>query len=297
MDNQTAPQDNGQAQAGVQGLAPAPVMPQGMPNEGQPSFSWKGTLGNDLANAPMFKKFDDTKDGLVNAFKSHAELEKMLGHEKVPIPKDDKDEVGWSRLNKALGVPDTATQYGLKDINIPDAIKGSVMNKDQFAELVHGFKLTPRQASGLWEAYNNKNVETYSKYVQESEKAITGTINSLKAEWGDAFDSNVQLGQMVINKFAPNAEAKEWIINNMVKHPHGAKFLADIGKQFSENKIGDFKYQSFSLAPDQAKDEIAKIMADPKHPYLNEKATVQERNEAIDYVNSLHAIVAKGKQG
>ena len=58
------------------------------------------------------QKFADTKEGLTAAVTSHLELEKMLGGEKVPIPKGPDDKEGWQRYSKAMGVPVNPNEYG-----------------------------------------------------------------------------------------------------------------------------------------------------------------------------------------
>jgi hypothetical protein len=49
----------------------------------------------------------------------------------------------------------------------------------------------------------------------------------------------------------------------------------------------------FSLAPEQASEEIRKIVKDPKHPYNDPDASAKEHQAAVDYVNSLYATVNK----
>jgi hypothetical protein len=273
----------------------APVAPV-TPAPASPAFSWKSNLPSDYVNSPTMQKFTDDKDGLAKAVQSHLSLEKLLGHEKVPLPKDDKDIAGIQAFNKAMGVPDTADGYGLKDAVLPDNMKNLSFDKKTFAETVHKFGLTPKQASGLWEAYTQMSMGAYNKYVTENNTQLAQLVNGLKQEWGDAYDTNVELGQMVINKFSDSEEASNFITASLLKNPQGAKFLAKIGSQFAENKIGDFKYQRFSFTPEQAKQEIDKIMNDPQHPYLNPKATTEEHDRAVQYMNQLWEQVNKGNK-
>lgn len=275
---------------------PGATPPEPPAGEPQDTFSWKSHLGPDLSNAPMFQKFEDNKDGLTNAFKSHVELEKLLGHEKVPIPKGDNDEAGWNQYMKAMGIPNEAGQYGLSDVELPEAMKGVSFDKQKFSEIVHGFKLTPNQAKGLWGAYTEQVMSAYQQHMKTLEEDLNTNISRLKSEWGDSYDGKVELGQTVINKFATDQETQDWLTSTMVKDPRGIKFLAKIGEQFSENKIGEFKYQGFSLTPEAAGAEYEGILNDPSHPYNNEKADPAARNRAIDYVNKLIAIKA-GAQG
>ena len=128
------------------------------------TFSWKGKLGADMVNSPLMQKFEDTEAGLNEAIKSHASLEQLLGHEKIPIPKGPDDAEGWDRFQKAMGIPDKAEAYGLGDADVPESLKGMSFDKGKFAEVVHSFKLTPDQAKGLWEAYTTMIKEGYTTY-------------------------------------------------------------------------------------------------------------------------------------
>jgi len=257
--------------------------------------SWKEGLGSDIKNSPLIQGYDDTAEGLNKAVTGYASLEKLLGHEKVPIPKGPDDVEGHARFAKAMGIPDKAEAYGLADADIPESMKGMSFDKKKFAEVVHSFKLTPDQAKGLWEAYTTMAKEAYGNAIREHDANMTKVVNEMRSEWGDAYDKNVDLGQLVINKFSGSQEIEDFVTSTLSKDPRGIKFLSKIGGQFAENKIGDFAHKSFSLTPEQAQGEIDKILNTPDHPYNNDKATEAERSRAIDYVNNLYATITKFK--
>jgi hypothetical protein len=297
MDNTTTPNvDNGDAQT-VASSDTTYTAIENTTSDLESSFSWKSQLGTDLMNAPTLQKFEDNKDGLVKAVESHLSLEKLLGHEKVPIPKSADDVEGHNRLAKALGVPDKAEGYGLSDPQMPKELtdSGMAFDKNKFAEVVHSFKLTPNQAKGLWKAYTDMSMEAYSKAIKDHQTSLQNVVNQLRSEWGDAYDTNVDLGQTVINKFAKDQDENDYLTSVMTKDPRAVRFLSRIGNQFAENKIGEFSYKRFSLTPDQAQVEWDSIVKDPKHPYNDPMANQEERARAIDYVNSLIAAVNKGK--
>lgn len=262
-----------------------------------PSMTWKSHLGADLKGSPLMEKFDDSADGLNKAFESHANLEQLLGHEKVPIPKGAEDVEGWNRFSKAMGIPDKAENYGLADAKLPESMDGISINKDKFSEIVHAHKLTPSQASGLWEAYQAEGIGAYQSAQEGLNKQLTDTVNALKGEWGDAYDTNIELGQAVINKFGSDQDAIDFITATLAKDPRGVKFLAKIGDQFAENKIPEFSMKRFSLAPDEAQGEIDKMTHDLEGPYMNtaNKYTPKEHQAAIDRVNALRASINKAK--
>lgn len=260
-----------------------------------PNFSWKTQLAPDFANSPTMQKFPDTKEGMNEAIKSHLSLERMLGHEKIPIPKGKDDAEGWAMFSKALGIPDKPDGYNLQDAQTPEGLKGVTFDKAKFAEIVHANKLTPDQAKGLWGSYTEMTQQIYQNAMREQQTKMNAVINQMRGEWGDAYQTKVELGQMVINKFSANKEQNDYLNAVLASDPQGIKFLATIGEQFTENKIGDFKYQKHSLTPEEAQEEISNIRRDPNHPYNNTKATDAEHLRAVDHVNNLLTMAKKAK--
>lgn len=261
---------------------------------GQP-FNWKGSLEPDIQNSPLVQKFNDNPEGLNNILKAHANLERLLGHEKVPIPKDDNDVEGWQRFSKAMGIPDQAEKYGLADPELPENMKDEFnFDKKQFSEVAHSLRLTPNQTKALWETYTSQAIQARNAEVKAYQDQMVKTVNELRGKWGDAYDHNVQLGQMVINKFSGgNKDVENFLTTALARDPKGVEFLSRIGSQFAENKIGEFSATRFTQSPDQAQAEYEKIMNDPKHPYMNPDATIQEHDQAVAYVNRLLSIINK----
>jgi len=257
---------------------------------GASSFTWKDKVGVDLANSPTLQKFEDTPEGLQEAVKSHLNLEKLLGHEKVPLPKDENDAEGIARFNKALGVPETAEGYNLIDPTLPEEMKGLTFDKTAFANIVHKYNLTPKQAEGVWKEYTDLSGGIYQKHVADFQTKLAASVNALKGEWGDAYESNVAISDMVVNKFSADKEMNDFVTASLTKSPMGLKFLAKIGAQFAENKVGEFKYTKYSMTPEEAGNEVSKIKGDVNHAYNSEKATTAEHEAAIDFVNRLTAI-------
>ncbi len=264
---------------------------------GSVASNWKSGLSEDIKGSPLLKKFEDTPDGLNQAFSSHANLEQLLGHDKVPIPKDMEDIEGWNRFSKAMGIPDKAEGYGLPDANLPDSMKGITLDKDQFANVMHAHKVHPSAVTGIWKEYQRINVEEYGKAMDAHKASLNETVNRLRGDWGDAYDSNVELGQTVINKFSEDQEGNDYLTSILTQDPRGIKFLAKIGDQFAENKIGEFAMKRFSLSPDEAQVEIDSMTKDLNGPYMNTQGshTDAEHQAAIARVDSLRASILRSK--
>ena len=295
MDNATQEMDNSTQDSSVASTDAASVSASfKMP---ETSASWKTGIRADLRDSPLLQKFEDTPQGLEKALESHANLEKLLGHDKVPVPKGPEDIEGWNRFSKAFGIPDKAEGYGLADAKLPDSMKGITIDKGKFAEVAHAHKLTPGQVKGLWETYNQINIDAYNKHMEGLQKSLETTVNTLKGEWGDTYQQNIELGQMVINKFSADQETNDYLTSVLSKDPKGIKFLAKVGEQFAENKVGEFQMKRFSLAPEEAQAEIDKMVRDLDGPYMNTKGkyTDREHDAAIARVNSLRASIQRAK--
>lgn len=292
------PADSGIVETGSTGADTSTSTATLTPDPSITSKGWKQGLSTDLRNSPLLQKFDDTQDGLAKAFESHTNLEKLLGHEKVPLPKGPNDVEGHARLAKALGVPDRAEGYGLADPKLPKGLEGIAMDKSKFAEIAHAHKLTPAQAKSLWETYTQMNVSAYNKAMDDHQKNLTETVNRLRGEWGDAYDTNVELGQMVINNFAGDQETNDWLTAVFSQDPRGVKFLAKIGEQFAENKVGEFSYKKFSKTPEELQEEVEKETRDLEGPYMNtkNKFTAKEHQAAVDRINFLREQIMKFKR-
>jgi len=259
------------------------------------TFSWKAKIGEDLSKAPTMQKFADTPEGLADVAKSYVNLQKLMGHEKVPLPKGPEDVDGRAAFNKAIGVPTTPEMYNLPDANAPKEMGAEAFDKAGFQQVIHKHGLTPEQANGLWKDYTEMSGNTFQNSMKTFSDQMDQNVNALRKEWGDAYPANVELGDMVINKFAEDDKMADYLTATLSKDPAGMKFLAKIGTQFAENKVGDFQYKRFAMTPEEAKNEVSRIKSDPAHPYSSEKATEDDHNSAVDHVNRLIAI-SMGKQ-
>ena len=197
-------------------------------------------------------------------------------------------------LNRLIkGFENKIDRLGIASIGI-DGEKVD-FDKGAFSKVVHENGLTPMQAQALWKTYTAMQTDAYTKQMADHQQLMIDNKNALMAEWGDAYAANVELGDMVISKFADDQETADFITATLTKDPAGIKFLAKIGEQFSENKVGEFQYKRHSLSPADALAEIKKIQQDPNHPYQNDKAPDAEHDAAVEHVNRLISI-SRGKK-
>lgn len=166
--------------------------------------SWREGIPEDIRNDPNFAKYE-TAEGF---YKGHLSLVKMLGSDKIAIPKEG-DEEGWSRAYKALGAPDTPDAYGFKaPEKIPDGMQYNPDLDKRIAGIFHGAKLNPQQAAkvreGLLEVVGQgatESLDASKKADADRQIAIQQGEQALKAEWGAAYEQRGRAAGAAINKF------------------------------------------------------------------------------------------------
>lgn len=229
----------------------------------------EGFSNPDLKNNASLKRYD-SPEKLAEAYLN---LEKTLGTEKIPWPKDEKDEAGWQRVYDKLGIPKDEKGYEVDDIKMPDALKGMAFDKASFIKIAHEFKLTPAQAKGLWGKYGETILGAHQKALADFTGKVEGARAALMQEWGDKFETNKALAQKVMNMFSGDKDTAEFIASQIGSNPLGMKFFAKIGEHFAEHSVGDFGPSGggFTKSPAEARAEIEKIQSDPYHPYWGNK--------------------------
>ncbi len=298
MDNTAQVDNSTQEVETVVEQTPAPVVQAQTPAPA-PTGQWHEYLKPDIKGSPLLSKFENTTEGLNKALESYGNLEKLLGHDKVPIPKGTEDREGWARFNKAMGVPDAPEGYALPDVKLPDSMKGITIDKGQFAQVLKANNIPPSAAQGLWKTYNDLQISGYNSHMTALQENLTKTRNMLMQEWGAAYDTNVELGQTVINQFSEDKDMNDYLTSVLSSDPKGIRFLKKLGDQFAENKVGDFNVKRFAVTPDEAQGELDKMTHDLEGPYMNtkNKFTEKEHAAAIERVNTLRTIINRSKNG
>jgi len=225
------------APAPADNAAPAPIAEAAPATTSSPS--WLDDLPDDLKTSPSLSKFE-TKEGFA---KSYINLEKMLGSEKVPVPKEG-DAEGWTRYLKAGGLPDTPDAYGFtKPETVPEGFNYDEGLDKRIAGMMHKANLLPSQAKAMREelmglvaegAQENLNASK----AQEAAKALDvqrGT-DALKQEWGPAFEQRGKVAGAAINKFLSPETIAAMDAAGLANNPAIIKDMYNLGVKLAGEK-------------------------------------------------------------
>lgn len=184
-------------------------------------------------------------------------LEKLLGSEKIPMPKGADDADGWNRVYQALGRPNTPDEYGLKtpDGQVTDFSKAA---SSKFYEL----GLSAQQASNLTEWWNGQQQAFNEQQQAQLAQNTEAQIGELRKEWGGAFDENVELGRRAAREFGLNQE-KLTALEGALGTGELLKFMSQIGRGMTEHNFeGGKSTNSFGMTPAAAQQRISALKAD-----------------------------------
>lgn len=189
---------------------------------------------------------------------SYRNLEKLVGSEKLPLPRDEADREGYERVFKALGRPDTPDGYKL------DAAAGSdPAFAGEAAKWLHEAGLSTRQASALAERWNGYAASAQAQAAKAAEVRSAQEFGELKSEWGQRFDANLELGRRAARQFGLE-QADLAGMEQALGTRRMLTMLNRIGSGLAEDSFegGDARGTSFRMSPEAARDRIALLKGD-----------------------------------
>lgn len=253
---------------------PAPAAPAGTPppaggsptsllNErGEFTEGWTSRLPEDLRDAPALKNFKS----LEGMAKSLLSAQRMVGADKVVLPNEHTTNEEKQEFYNRLGRPETPDGYAFKTIKPEDMPPGMQVNQEfekAFGNKAFELGLTKEQANELRDWHQGVVVASYQDADQIMEREHQKSVETLRGEWGQAFQANVDLANKVVKKFDPGLKLVEMGLGN---NPTLIKLLAEVGKTMSEDRL---VLGEADRTPGNAKAQINAIMGDPKSPYFN----------------------------
>lgn len=216
--------------------------------------AWYDTISDaDLKGYVQNKGWSDPVE-LANGYRN---LEKLLGGEKLPLPKGADDADGWSRVYDALGRPKAASDY---KIAAPEGADPAFAQAA--AGKFHELGLSTKQAAALTEWWNTQSASMMQAQQQQSAQQSEQQLTQLKGEWGQAFDENVEMGRRAARQFGLDA-AKLDKLESALGTGEMLKLMASVGRGLGEDKFVSGQTPGFGMTPEAARQRINALQADP----------------------------------
>ena len=259
-------------------------------------FNFNEALSMEYKDNPSITKFG----GDVNKLsKSYIELQSLMGQNKVAVPKDETDLTAWSMYDKAFGIPEKASEYNLTTEHDLDLT--------EFKDMMKKHHIPQKTAQELL----NMHLSEFAKLEQQQADAFEAekqaTLQTLKQEWGHAFEQKRKDAALFLQKMAGNEEDYNYFLSKIGNDAKFIKILSKMSDATSEGSIGGMTGQVASYkikTPAEARAEFERIQADSNDAYWsgirNKRNDISwckehgqsfisesERKERVNYVNSL----------
>jgi len=258
---------------------PAEVASGGSGNE------FLNMIPEDLREHPSLSPIKDVP----NLARSYVNQSKLLGADKLPLPANPTDE-DLDRIADRLGRPEAATGYEI-------AVDGQIVTEDvakEFSEIAHKNRLTPSAASAILEYYKGAVEKSVKADADAKHQAQVDSVAALKAEWGSAYDQNVERAKAVAKEFSDVESITNIALadgTNLGDHPEFIKTFAKFA-EFKQSVTSEDTVKESSqvnhMTKQTAQAEVDAIMRGPD--YTSRAAIARDRadNRVQELMEIIH---------
>ena len=261
--------------------APQPAAAGGVEAGSSAVVDWKASLSEDLRNDPSLTSISDVG----SLAKSFVHAQRMVGADKVSIPKDDASPDDWNEYYNRLGRPE---KY---EISKPQLAEGLDYNQEMETKMLgvmHEAGLSQKQANALYNGYMNYISDGFKDMETNTAMQREGWDKEIRQEFGKAYDERVDLAQSAAAEFG-GEPFQQWLDESgMGDHPMMIKMFAKIGQSMMESGSEPTGMSTqFTMTPDAARQEIARLQRDPNFMKQYTDNDVDGHIQAIEKMRDL----------
>jgi hypothetical protein len=250
------------------------------------SKSWLEALG-DLGKDPSLQMFKEPSA----LAKSWVNAQKMIGADKVVIPKADAPEADWEAFYNKVGRPESPDKYEFK---LPEGVTMDESLAKGFKEIAHKNGLSPKQVQALvqWDA---------EQKIQQAKNGETAQMDSLKGALDDykktlggeeKFKATVDRARVAVRALADDGFKNFLRESGVGSRPEAIAFFAKLADMMGEDKIRDgtgvpFKNEDPAAIQREIEDLEQKMFRDTGS--VNMGTWVDQRNKLYERLGALRA--------
>lgn len=195
----------------------------------------------------------------VTAMKSHRELEKLVGTDRLSLPEQGKDLSEWSGWDK-LGVPKDAKGY-VEAVKLPQLPEGMQIDDGLLSkamEVAAAKRIPPQHLQEMVNIFAETRISEFNA-GREIDAADRKAVDQLYQEWGTQKDQNLEYARRAAKQLgfddAMIAESSQ-----LQGSANFIKNLANVGRKMSDG--GLINGGSSAMSAEQAQAEMNAMKAD-----------------------------------
>jgi hypothetical protein len=238
---------------------------------------WRDFLADDFKVDPAFKDYKD----LNSLAKSHKSLQKMLGSDKIPAPKDDWAPEQWSEFYERLGRPKTADEYEFKK---PENYPGDDEFIKDVVKTMHEAGLTKKQVASVLETYMSKDMARLTAHQSEQQKATAAAITGLQKEYGEKFNENVNYARYATKELGDADTIKLLDETGLTNNPALFRMMAKAGRLLAGDRASGANtggVDALNLTQAEAAAAISSLTSDREYMAALFDANHREHDAAV----------------
>lgn len=246
----------------------APDNGGGAPDEGGIQYSYPEGFDETLKGNPTLLKYADDKGqfNVPKIMKSLVHATGMIGKDKVTLPDETWTEDQYSELYNKLGRPADIKEYDVKN-NVADGIEANPDFFNSLKETAYTAGLAPKQAQKMADFFNNFLGQSVAQNNEMAQASYEKDLNSLKNEWGDAFERKTQRAFSALEQFASKEEIAAMKARGLLDNSLVTKLFDKIAEGMSEDSLQVKGGNTFGLTATEAASEIDKYYV-KGHPFV-----------------------------
>lgn len=248
------------APAGAVNEAPAPT---GAPQAATPPAN--GAAPAAKAERPEWvkDKFWDPDKGEIRTqdlANSYNQMEKYLGGEKIPVPKDPDDKLAWEMYWKAGGVPDAPDAYQFSRPDLPANLPYDEDREKAYRNLALEAHLNPTQANAIYDRFVKQEIERHLAWEADRKQQREKLEADFNREHGRAADGVKQGIGALMGKYA-DPDFKQYLDETgLGNDPRMLRVMARINKDMGG--VGKLHGAPSAAGAPRSPDELAAKIAD-----------------------------------
>jgi len=219
-----------------------------------PAPEWTAALHEEARGFVRNKGWREPADLL----DSYRHLERLVGSERLAVPRDDNDRANWDRLWNRLGRPEKPEGYKLP---MPEKGGDKALAK-AFAGRAHELGLTTKQARGLVQWWNEAAAGGVARAERQRQAREATEIETLQAELGSVFEGEAAAARRAAALFGFDAETLTKIEGAIGTAAMLRRFMA-IGRALGEDRFEGGSDSGFGPSVEGARARIEGLKSDP----------------------------------
>ena len=223
---------------------------------------WYSSLPEGLRDNPNIMKYGSIED----LAQGHINATQLIGRDKIPMPKTDAE---FREVYAKLGMPKDHSEYKLPetDYGIDPAlypVEEAEADKTWWKEQAHTLGLSNAQAAKAFDAFMARQGAGSKAYSARVSSETAQAEATLKAKWGEAYDSNIKIASRAANKLFGPEVAASITASGLGRNPGFIEGLHNFGLSALED-LGIDKRGTAVRSPNQLAEEVANLQASPAY--------------------------------